>query len=241
MKHDDLFAQPKVQLVDFSFDEAVADVFPDMLRRSIPGYENIITMLGVLAGIYAKEDTRIYDLGCSLGAATLAAHRQTRALSLQHICVDNSQAMIKRCGSILARHMPESSINLVCDDVQNVEISDASVVILNFTLQFLPPEQRLELMQKIYKGLNNNGILILSEKLIFADTNKEQTLIDWHHAFKRANGYSELEISQKRNAIENVLIPDTYETHQRRLNNAGFSQVHQWFQAFNFSSLVAIK
>lgn len=238
---DNLFSTMQPHLVDFTFDAAVADVFPDMLRRSIPGYDNIIAMLGILAKSYAQDKSNVYDLGCSLGAATLSVHRHTRALSMQHFCVDNSPAMIKRCETKLQRHMPEALVYCVCDDIQNIEIKDASVVLLNFTLQFLPKKARLALLKTIYQGLLPNGVLILSEKLLFNDNEVNQHHIDWHHQFKRANGYSELEISQKRAAIEKVLIPDTLETHQSRLAKAGFTQTQQWFQAFNFSSLIAIK
>ncbi len=241
MKQDNLFSIPTNDIVDFSFDANVADVFPDMLRRSIPGYDNIITLLGALSRGYAKNETRVYDLGCSLGAATLSIHRHTRDLSLQHICVDNSVPMIKRCQSKLKRHMPAASIELICDDIQNIQIKNASVVVLNFTLQFLPQTMRLQLLKTIYHGLVKGGALILSEKLIFSDPATHQQFIDWHHQFKRANGYSDLEISQKRMALENVIIPDTLEQHQERLANAGFSQTWQWFQAFNFSSLIALK
>ena len=241
MKQDNIFSTVKKPISDFNFDAAVADVFPDMLRRSIPGYENIITLLGGLARGYAQDNTRIYDLGCSLGAATLSVHRHTRDLSLQHICVDNSAAMIKRCQSKLKRHMPATSVELICDDIQNIQIENASVVLLNFTLQFLPKESRLSLLKTIYNGLLEGGVLILSEKLVFNDAAVNQQFIDWHHQFKRANGYSDLEISQKRAAIENVLIPDSFESHQKRLADAGFTQTLQWFQAFNFSSLIAIK
>ncbi len=237
---DRLFANTQA-LVDFAFDDAVADVFPDMIRRSVPGYETIISMLGVLAQQYAQDSSNIYDLGCSLGAATLAMHRQTRQLSLQHICVDNSEPMIKRCQSRLQRHMPEASLQVVCDDIENVEINNASAVVLNFTLQFIVPELRLALLDRIYQGLLPGGALILSEKLVFESKAENQNQIDWHHTFKRANGYSDLEISQKRAALENVLIPDSKEQHIQRLKQAGFNEVYQWFQCFNFASFVAIK
>ena len=237
---DKLFANAQ-PLVDFAFDDAVADVFPDMIRRSVPGYETIISMLGVLAQQYAQDNTSIYDLGCSLGAATLAMHRQTRQLSLQHICVDNSESMVKRCQSRLKRHMPEASLALLCDDIENVEINNASIVVLNFTLQFIAPESRLALLDRIYQGLLPGGVLILSEKLLFENKAENQNQISWHHAFKRANGYSDLEISQKRAALENVLIPDSKEQHIERLGQAGFTDVYQWFQSFNFASFVALK
>ncbi len=237
---DTLFANAQ-PLVDFAFDDAVADVFPDMIRRSVPGYETIISMLGVLAQQYAQDNSNIYDLGCSLGAATLAMHRQTRQLSLQHICIDNSESMVRRCRSRLARHMPEASLEVVCDNIENITMHHASVVVLNFTLQFIAPEARLALLKKIHQGLLLGGVLILSEKLVFENPAENQNQINWHHSFKRANGYSDLEISQKRAALENVLIPDSREQHLKRLAQAGFTDVYQWFQSFNFASFVALK
>lgn len=240
MKQDNLFANTQ-QVVDFAFDDAVADVFPDMIRRSVPGYETVISMLGVLAQQYAQKNTNVYDLGSSLGAATLSMHRQTRTINLKHICIDNSEAMVKRCESRLARHMPDADLEILCEDISRSKIENASVVVINFTLQFLTPDSRLALLKKIHDGLLPNGVLILSEKLVFEDSTQNELQIDWHHTFKRANGYSDMEISQKRAAIENVLIPDTIEQHEERLQQAGFKSSYQWFQAFNFSSLIALK
>jgi len=240
MKPDKIYAEQK-QVVDFAFDEAVTDVFPDMIRRSVPGYETVISLLGVLAQQYAQENTRIYDLGSSLGASTLSMYSQIRSKNIKHICVDNSEAMVKRSQSRLARHMPNADLTILCEDIQKTEITNASVVVINFTLQFLSPKSRLSLVQKIYEGLLPGGVLILSEKLVFEDATEGQNQIDWHHSFKRANGYSDMEVSQKRASLENVMIPDSIETHQTRLNDAGFDHSYQWFQAFNFASLIALK
>ncbi|MCL4121697.1 UNVERIFIED_CONTAM: hypothetical protein GTU68_047215 [Idotea baltica] len=168
-------------------------------------------------------------------------HQQTRTLDLEHICIDNSEAMVKRCESRLKRLMPEAKLQLLCEDIEKSEIKNASVVVVNFTLQFLAPEARLALLKNIYDGLLPNGVLVLSEKFIFENKDENQLQIDWHHNFKRANGYSDLEISQKRAAIENVMIPDTFQQHQQRLQQAGFEKSYQWFQSFNFASMVAIK
>ena len=149
--------------------------------------------------------------------------------------------MVKRCESRLKRHMPEAKLQVLCEDIQSTEIKNASVVVVNFTLQFLALEARLVLLKKIYDGLLPNGVLILSEKLVFENDIESKHQIDWHHNFKRAKGYSDLENSQKRAAIENVMIPDTFEQHQKRLQAAGFEQSYQWFQSFNFVSMVAIK
>ena len=132
-------------------------------------------------------------------------------------------------------------IKVLCDDIRKVEIENASMVVLNFTLQFLPRADRLALLKKIHQGLNPNGILVLSEKFTFENETMNELLIDLHHTFKRANGYSELEVSQKRTALENVMLTDSIETHKQRLQEAGFSQIELWFQCFNFGSMIAVK
>ena len=241
MAHDAIYALPQGQVVDFAFNAAVADVFPDMIRRSVPGYETIISLLGVIAGQYAQPHSHIYDLGCSLGAATLSMASQVRAPGVRFIGVDNSEAMTQRCNQILARHLPATSFEVLCADLQAVSLQPASVVVLNFTLQFLKPAERLAVLQQIYAALLPGGVLILSEKVQLTNAAQQTLINDLHLAFKRANGYSELEISQKRSAIENVLIADTPQQHVARLQAAGFTQVMQWFQGFNFLSLLAVK
>lgn len=238
---DTLFAQPQPHLVDFAFDEQVARVFPDMIRRSVPGYDTVIAMLGVFAHHYVKPHTRVYDLGCSQGAATLALRRHIRAPDVKIVAVDNAPAMIERCQHNIAADLSPPEVELRCEDILHTPIENASLVALNFTLQFLPPAQRDTMIARILVGLNSGGVLVLSEKIGFPDGDRQSLFTDLHHDFKRLNGYSDLEISQKRQAIENVLIPETLAQHERRLHEQGFNQVHCWFQCFNFISLVAIK
>jgi tRNA (cmo5U34)-methyltransferase len=241
MSKDKIYSEQESMIVDFAFDEKVANVFPDMIRRSVPGYETIITMVGLIAAEYAQANSSIYDLGCSLGASSLSILKQVKQPGCKIIAVDNSQAMLDKCSSNLNDEKSDTSIELLCSDIQDIEIENASVVVMNFTLQFIAPEQRFALMQKIYHGLRPGGVLILSEKIIFANDLQQDDQESLQLAFKKANGYSELEISQKRTALENVLIPDTLELHQDRLNAAGFSRSNLWFQCFNFISLIAVK
>jgi len=242
---DTIYAAPKVDIAGFRFDNSVADVFPDMIKRSVPGYETIIGMTGTLAEQYAQADSRCYDLGCSLGASTFAMQQNIQQPGCNIVAVDNSRAMLKRCQQILAsgtaKQRTEIPVDLVCADVQDIKIEKASIVVLNFTLQFIPLEHRQTLIQTISEGLLPGGILVLSEKVSFENEQHNQLMIDLHHHFKKAQGYSDLEISQKRAALENVLIPETLQTHRQRISAAGFSSIDVWFQCFNFASLIAIK
>ncbi|MGR6981011.1 carboxy-S-adenosyl-L-methionine synthase CmoA [Testudinibacter sp. P27/CKL/0425] len=241
MNKDTLFSAPIEKIGDFTFDESVAEVFPDMIQRSVPGYSNIITAIGMLAQRFVQADSRVYDLGCSRGAATLSVRRNIHAANVNIIAVDNSPAMVERCRRHIEAYHGESAVEIVCADIRDIQIENASMVILNFTLQFLPPEDRTLLLQKIYHGLKPNGVLVLSEKFRFDDSVINELQIDLHHEFKRANGYSELEVSQKRTALENVMRTDSIEQHKVRLAQVGFAHVELWFQCFNFGSMLAIK
>ncbi|MDO5055468.1 MAG: carboxy-S-adenosyl-L-methionine synthase CmoA [Pasteurella oralis] len=241
MVKDTLFSAPIAKLGDFTFDESVAEVFPDMIQRSIPGYSNIITAIGMLASRFVTANSNVYDLGCSRGAATLSARRHIDKSGVKIIGVDNSLPMVERCRQHLNAYQSTVPVDILCDDIRHIQIENASMVILNFTLQFLPPEDRCALLEKIYQALNPNGVLVLSEKFRFEDEKIDNLLIDLHHQFKRANGYSELEVSQKRTALENVMRTDSILTHKTRLAAAGFNQVELWFQCFNFGSMIAVK
>jgi tRNA (cmo5U34)-methyltransferase len=181
----------------------------------------------------------LFDLGCSLGASTVALAEGAGDRGCRIVGVDNAPPMLARAAELTAGRHPE--IEWRCADVRNVAIRDASVVVLNFTLQFIPTDDRLALLSGIRRGLRPGGMLVLSEKIAGDDASANTLLTEMHHAFKRANGYSDLEISRKRNALENVLLPETLATHYERLRMAGFARCDLWFQCFNFVSLVACR
>jgi tRNA (cmo5U34)-methyltransferase len=235
---DLIYAEQQEQVADFIFDQRVAAVFSDMINRSVPGYATIIGMIGLLAARHASRGSNLYDLGCSLGAASAAMSAALQSRGCHILAVDNAPAMIDQAAAKL-RTVSGAPVELICANVQDVLIRNASVVVLNFTLQFLPRDERLQLLQHIRHGMLDDGVLILSEKIAGKDAQEDALLVDLHHAFKQANGYTEMEISQKRSALENVLLPETIVVHRERLEAAGFSRVDLWFQCFNFVSFVA--
>jgi tRNA (cmo5U34)-methyltransferase len=238
---DTIYAHPHEAVGAFQFDESVVAVFPDMIQRSVPGYQTILTGIGELTAQFAQAGSQLYDLGCSLGAATLTMRRKLAQPNCKIIAIDNSEAMIKRAGEYLHGYHSDIAVELHCADITQIPIENASVVVINFTLQFVEPAKRQQLLDTIYAGLKPGGILILSEKIHFDDNALQHAIEHLHLQFKRANGYSELEISQKRSSLENVLISDTADFHIQRLKQTGFSSAGIWFQAYNFASFIAIK
>lgn len=237
---DSVYAGVKQNNEPFSFNEAVARVFPDMIRRSVPGYSTTVSMMGLIAARFARPGTACYDLGCSLGAVTLAMRHSIPSDDCRIIAVDNAESMIERCRHYIALDDAALPVQLVCADLRELDYDNASVIAMNFTLQFIPPDERAGLLNRLRRALTPGGALILSEKIAFPDAEEQQLHDRLHRDFKRAQGYSEMEISRKRNALEEVLIPDTPETHRARLMRAGFEQVTLWQQSLNFISLLAL-
>ena len=245
MGEDKIYANDEAADEPFRFNRAVAQVFPDMLQRSIPGYAASLEAIGSLAARYVRAGTNCYDLGCSLGAATLAMRQGIQVPDCRIIAVDNAEAMVDRCERIIARDDETAGsrtpVEILHGDIRDVPIVNASMVVMNYTLQFLDLAGRDALIMKIFDGLQPGGLFLLSEKVVDENPHMEDLLVDLHHEHKRRNAYSELEISRKRAALENVLVPETVAAHRERLNQAGFAHSGVWLRYFNFVSIVAIK
>jgi tRNA (cmo5U34)-methyltransferase len=234
---DEVYRDRRNQIVDFVFDESVVAVFPDMIRRSVPGYETVIPLAGLIAARHVRPGGCCYDLGCSLGATALAILRQLDDPACRIIAVDNSAPMLDRARTL---HASEARIEWLLADLRDVAIENADAVVMNYTLQFVPPPERLALLTRIRAGLKSTGVLIVSEKVRSNDAWLQTYNNEVHLAYKRANGYSELEVAQKRAALDNVMIPDAPEDHEARLHAAGFSNVQTWFSCLNWVSFLAL-
>ena len=239
---DRLFLKPVAQS-SFSFDITVTTVFPDMIRRSVPGYEETLRMIRLAAGQYAQPHSHIYDMGCSWGEATLAAIHGIGSdpLSIHYHAIDQSPSMLERSESFLHEHAPQCPITYLCESIENTGVANASLVIMNYTLQFLPISSRLAILKKCCDGLNAGGAMILSEKTCVHEKQLQQKMDRFHDAYKRSMGYSSTEILNKRSALEKVLIPESIDTHLQRLNDAGFSEVYVLGHWMNFACILAIK
>lgn len=243
MNKDKIYATSADSGKPFIFNDAVADVFPDMLRRSVPGYAATIEAIGSLAARYVTSDSTCYDLGCSLGAATFAMRSAISRPGCKIVAVDIAPAMVERCKAILASSDDGGTtpVEVLQADINDVEIANASMVVMNYTLQFLDVAARDAIIAGIFAGMQQGGIFVLSEKVVDQNPYMEDLLVDLHHEHKRRNDYSQLEISRKRAALENVLVPETVATHRDRLSRVGFGHSAVWLRYFNFVSIVAIK
>lgn len=235
---DDIFAQQSAPSV-FRFDEQVARVFPDMVRRSIPGYTTLLQLIGVYANETIKDDDLIYDLGCSLGAVSLSIRHALGARNAHIVAVDNSPAMVERCREIVQADGAACPVSVQLGDIETFEIKPCALVVMNFTLQFVPVAERGALLDRISQKLAPGGSLILSEKTL-PTAGQAKIYHEIHDAFRRSNGYSQLELSRKREALETVLSPQTELDHELALRDAGLTPV-PWFRCLQFTSWVATK
>lgn len=240
-KKDILFQKKKDPVGAFEFNEDVASVFDDMLTRSVPLYKEGIRRQALLALEFYQPGTWMLDFGCSNGNLGMMIGKLAGSLPFSMKAVDSSGPMLDRYRRRLAGKPFRDRITLVCDRIENVTVENASVVIINLTLQFLDPSVRESLIKRVYQGLAPGGILLLTEKTVHANPKTAELYQRFYCQFKRDNGYSDLEISQKREALENVLIPETLEEHVGRLERAGFSDIDVWMKWFNFASILAIR
>ena len=195
-KIDSIYAKQK-NPEPFTFDEKVVEVFPDMIHRSVPGYQRIIEGIGSLSNQFIQAGSLVYDLGCSLGAATLSIRNQSSIQDFEIIGLDNSQAMVNRCTQHINAYKSKIKTSIICADITDFNFKPCSLIVINFTLQFLKLSQREQLLQKLCSVLKPGGALILSEKIEFEDDYMSELFVHLHHQFKKSNGYSDLEISQK--------------------------------------------
>ncbi len=241
MTKDTIFSRPWDKVAPFEFNAQVAEVFDDMLGRSVPFYRESIVRQAQLAARFYQDGTRIYDLGCSNGNLGLTLCRQMGERDFSMVAVDNSQPMLDTYRQRLNDTAGGQRIILEHGDIRLVAMERASVVIVNLTLQFLPRADRDALVRRIYQALVPGGVLLLTEKVVHEDAVLTELEQEFYYRFKEENGYSRMEISQKREALENVLIPETLEAHGRRLRQAGFGAVEIWLKWFNFAALLAQK
>ncbi|MGC1239969.1 MAG: carboxy-S-adenosyl-L-methionine synthase CmoA [Chryseosolibacter sp.] len=238
---DEVFKDPLTQSSDFKFDKRVVTVFDDMVARSVPYYLEIQRMIGELAAEYAMEGTVIYDLGCSTGT-TLKNMDTTVAADVKFIGLDDSAEMLRKCEDNLRSSGISRDFELINADLnKGVKLSNASVVVLCLTLQFVRPLYRVKLLEEIRAGMLDGGCLILVEKILAEDPGLNRNFIRYYYDFKKRNHYSEMEISQKREALENVLVPYKLSEDIEMLHVAGFSHSEVFFKWYNFAGLIAFK
>ena len=237
---DKLFEVDTVQ-EDFVFNERVVEVFDEMLDRSIPFYQEVIHSSARLLDVFLHSGDTVYDLGCSTGTTLLEFSRQLEEKGLNFVGIDSSEAMLEKARLKAELYSKQDQLSFFKEDITKMQHQDAGAFILNYTLQFIRPLKREAFLRTLFESLRPGGVLLLSEKIISHDRRLNREYIDIYHNYKKSKGYSELEISRKREALENVLIPFSPEENKDMLKHVGFSTVETYFQWFNFASFVAVK
>jgi tRNA (cmo5U34)-methyltransferase len=240
MGFDRIFADPSRKVSDFSFNAETAEVFEDMLDRSVPGYREIQRMICELASDFAVDGTNVYDLGCSTG--TTIRNLDAVPQQVRFVGVDSSQAMLDRANREFAASPLRHPYSLACRSLNDgAQVEEASIVVMSLTLQFVRPLYRERVLQDIRSGLHDDGCLILIEKVLGEESLLNRLFIQHYHEFKQRNGYSEIEIAKKREALENVLLPYRMKENEEMLRHVGFRAVDVFFKWYNFAGVLALK
>ncbi len=237
-KKDDIF---KTISGPFEFNETVATVFDDMIHRSVPLYEEIILQQARMTKKFYRQGTRIYDLGCSNGNFTASLIGEMNDREFDLIAVDNSCPMLELYNKRIAAFKTSGKITSLEADIQDIDFENPSVIISNLTLQFLSMEARETIIERIYNSLSDGDIFLFTEKTINGSKDLEELQQEFYYRFKEENGYSQIEITRKREALENYLIPETVEAHIERLNRCGFKKIEVWLKWFHFTAFICRK
>lgn len=238
---DEVFREAQSNVEDFHFGNKVAQVFDDMVSRSVPFYGEMQRMMSEIAADFATPDSVIYDLGCATGT-TMIGLNTTIDNSIKFVGIDESEDMLNKCRENLVNAGFTRPFDLRADNLNHrIDLSNASVVVLCLTLQFVRPLYRERIIQDIYEQMNDNGCLILVEKVLGEDSLFNRLFIDYYYDYKRRNNYSDMEIAQKREALENVLIPYKLMENRELLLSKNFRYCETFFKWYNFSGMVAVK
>ena len=241
MGKDKVFKEKKDLVDDFNFSKEIVEVFDDMLNRSVPFYQETQRMIREIASDFAVEGTNIYDLGCSTATTFLAIDKFIPA-KINFIGIDYSPDMLEKAQQKLKANKVSRKCQFICMDLNaSLPIVNASVVVMNLTLQFIRPLYRERVIKSIADGINKGGCFILIEKVLSRDSTLNRLFIKYYYNFKKKQGYSEMEIAQKREALENVLIPYRPEENRSLLLESGFRECDTFFKWYNFSGMLAIK
>ena len=237
---DELFSTTS-SIQDFTFDEEVAGVFDDMITRSVPFYQEIQRITVDLATTYLKSGGNYYDVGCSTGTTiNLLAEQASLPSSVKLIGIEPSEPMSKKAREKLVKY--QDKVQLINTDVQSIRgFDNAKVVAFLYTLQFIRPIERLQVLKTVYNSILPGGCIIVGEKILADETTFRRLFIDKYHQYKQTKEYTSLEINKKRESLENVLIPFTNLENIQLLQEAGFSNVEQVFRWYNFALYVATK
>ena len=234
---DELFQKPLKALTEFEFNDEVAAVFDDMIHRSIPFYDEVQKMVADFVDYFYRTGSDVVDLGCSTGTTIAYLAKHCQAPVTRFLGIDDAPAMLSKARS----SFKDSRIEFVSGDIRHVDLGQPSVVLMNYTLQFVRPLYRQHVLNRIHQALSPGGILILSEKVLEDATPLSRLFMEMYWKFKRRQGYSDMEISRKRDQLENVLIPYTATENREMLQRAGFAQSEIFFKWHNFASFIAIK
>lgn len=236
---DQLFSRINPEVGGFSFDENVAEVFDDMISRSVPLYQEVQQLIPSLAEMLNHDTVKVVDLGCSTGTSLIALAQALPKRELELIGVDISRPMLEQCEKKLNTLGLNERMKIYQDDIRSFEFEEASIVLMNYTLQFVPVEYRLDLLSRIRQSIRPGGFLVLSEKFVHDDVQLDQSLVELYFDYKKRNGYSELEIARKRDALENVLVPFSVRENEKLMKEAGFTEVELILKWFNFGTFLA--
>ena len=220
----------------WEFNEEVANVFDNMLERSIPQYDVMRELVKRIGFKYVQLGSTIVDIGCSNGNA-VDPFVKSYNMDCNYLLLDVSEPMLEKCKEKFG--FLDGIMNY--DITKGIPKTDASLVLSILTLQFTPIEYRQKIVQSIYDNLREDGAFILVEKVLGNTNEIDEVFVNEYYQMKSENAYTREQIQNKRKSLEGVLVPITAKWNEELLRSAGFRKIDCFWRCLNFAGWIAIK
>lgn len=229
----------QAQRAGWSFGGDTATHFDDHVSKSVPLYAEGHKLVCELSDFFIKPDSVAYEIGCSTGALTLKlAEHNSHKPKARFIGIDIEANMIE---AAKVRGKDNAQVEFVVDDIMQMPLESADLIVAYYTVQFIRPSERQYLFDKLYNSLKWGGALLLFEKVRGPDGRFQDMCTRMYDDFKLAQGYTPEEIVSKARSLKGVLEPFSTQGNIDLMKRAGFSDIITIMKYICFEGFVAIK
>jgi len=221
----------------WKFSGDVSKNFEEHIKRSVPYYQDGHKLIESLSDFFVKDDSLIYELGSSTGKLSFNLAKRHELKGAWFKAIEIEEDMVKEA----KKRYKSKNLEFICDDVITLDYEKADMFISYYTVQFIHPKFRQDLIDRVYESLNWGGAFVMFEKVRANDARFQDIITTLYSDFKLENGFSADEIIAKQRSLKGVLEPFSSNANVDMLKRAGFVDIITVFKYLNFEGILAIK
>jgi tRNA (cmo5U34)-methyltransferase len=227
----------KLKTGAWSFGGKVPNKFESHIAKSVPLYLEGHQIIVRLSDYFLKEESVCYDIGCSTGNLLNKISQHTNKKKIKLYGIEKEKSMYKYASS----KIKEKNIKFINKDFRSIATKKSDLIISYYTLQFINPSIRQNILTKIFKTLNWGGAFIMFEKIRGNDARFDNMLNSLYLDFKEDNKLSVKDILLKSKSLRGVLEPFSDSGNLGLIKRAGFKDVQTIMQSLCFKGYLCIK